>query len=165
MRFHRAAGLLATTVAAPRCRCRSGRRAASGPRYFTPPTPYHDVGRFDPGCEGLDLRVAYDYEGVYSEQIVPGTNRQAFLFKDDFTFSERWVDRATGKVVLRIHGAYVAAGDLGHQGAARSGARRGRAARGPRGAGLRVRVPGGRLATWSGPVTEPSCTAPGAPCG
>ncbi len=106
MRFHRAAGLLATTFAllaagvAPAA-------ATSGPRYYTPPTPYHNVGRFDPGCEGLDLRVAYDYEGVYSEQVVSGTNRQAFLFKDDFTFSERWVDRATGKVVLRIHGAYV----------------------------------------------------------
>jgi len=106
MRIGRLAGLVATT-AVLLVSAVTPAQAGGEPRYWTPPTPYHNEGRFDPECVGLDLFVAYDYEGVYSEQIVPGTNRQAFLFKDDFTFNERWIDRASGEVVLRIRGAYV----------------------------------------------------------
>ncbi len=107
MRIGRLVGLMATTslllaaVLTPA-------QAASEARYFEPPEPYHNKGTFDPGCDGLDLVVAYDYEGVYSTRIVPGTNRQAFLFKDDFSFTERWIDDATGEVLLRMKGAYVA---------------------------------------------------------
>ncbi len=82
-------------------------QAVPGGGFHTPPAPYSDSGEFDPECAGLDLTVEYHNHGVYSDRNVPGSDGQAFVFKDSFTFTEVWTDNATGEVILRTRGAYV----------------------------------------------------------
>jgi len=72
--------------------------------YETPPTPYHNVGNFNPGCRDVDVRVHYDYTGVNSVSNVPGTHGQAFFLKDDHTFTETWKLKETSETLLTIAG-------------------------------------------------------------
>jgi hypothetical protein len=74
--------------------------------YYQRPTPYHNTGTFDPECEDVDVSVAYDYQGVDSVRIVPGSDNQAFLLKDRFRFEEIWSDASTGEVLLVWRGRY-----------------------------------------------------------
>lgn len=80
---------------------------ARGDDYYTPPTPYHNVGNFDPECRNVNVKVHYDYEGVYSDKIAPGTHGQAFFHKDDYDFTETWKLRSSGEVLLTIGGSFV----------------------------------------------------------
>lgn len=105
----RAVGALAATLtlvamaAAPA----GASAAAKGGDYYTPPTPYHNVGNFDPGCRNVNVKVHYDYEGVYSDKNAAGTHGQAFLHKDDFDFTETWKLKGSGEVLLTIGGSLV----------------------------------------------------------
>ena len=78
--------------------------AARGDTYYTPPTPYHNVGNYDPGCRGVDVKLHYDYEGIYSEKNAPGTHGQGFFYKDVADFTETWKNRDSGEVLLTIAG-------------------------------------------------------------
>ena len=80
---------------------------ARGDGYYTPPTPYNNVGNYDPGCRNVDVKLHYDYDGVYSEKKAPGTHGQAFFYKDEFTFTETWKLRATGELLLTQSGTLV----------------------------------------------------------
>jgi hypothetical protein len=77
----------------------------AGP-YVEPPTPYHNVGEFDPECADVDVSVAYDYKGVSSVRRVRGTDGQAFFAKDRFRFSEVWSEASTGEVLFTQRGRY-----------------------------------------------------------
>jgi hypothetical protein len=79
----------------------------SGDEYYTPPTPYHNVGNFDPGCRGADVKLHYDYEGVYSDKNVPGTHSQAFFHKDEFDFTETWTLKGSDEVLFTQSGHLV----------------------------------------------------------
>jgi hypothetical protein len=74
--------------------------------YVEPPTPYHNVGTFDPECADVDVSVAYDYKGVTSVRRVRGTDNQAFFAKDRYRFSEVWTDVSTGEVLFTQRGRY-----------------------------------------------------------
>lgn len=75
--------------------------------FQTPPTPYENIGNYNPRCKNVDVRVHYDYEGVYSVKNVAGTNGQAFLSKDDHTFTETWKLQETSKTLLTVTGSRV----------------------------------------------------------
>jgi hypothetical protein len=74
--------------------------------YAQPPTPYHNVGTFDPECADVNVSVAYDYKGVNSIRKVRHTDGQAFFFKDRYRFSEVWSDAGTGDELFTLRGAY-----------------------------------------------------------
>lgn len=80
--------------------------ATGKPVYVEPPTPYHEVGSFDPECADVDVSVDYDYRGVSSVRVAPGTDGQAFFLKDTYRFSETWSAASTGKVLFTIRGHY-----------------------------------------------------------
>jgi len=105
----RAVGALATTLTMVAMAATAAGAAASAKEgaYYTPPTPYHNVGNFDPGCRNVDVKIHYDYEGVYSDKNVAGSHGQAFLHKDDFDFTETWKLKSSGEVLLTIGGSLV----------------------------------------------------------
>ena len=74
--------------------------------YYQPPTPYHDVGTFDPECADVDVSIAYDYKGINSLREAPGTDGQAFFGKDRYRFSEVWSEASTGEVLFTLRGQY-----------------------------------------------------------
>lgn len=74
--------------------------------YYQPPTAYHNVGDFDPECADVDVTATYDYAGVDSLRNVPGSDGQAFLYKDTYRFSEVWKEASTGEVLFTQRGQY-----------------------------------------------------------
>lgn len=93
--------LLAASTAA------NGATAAKGDTYYTPPTPYHNIGNYDPGCSNVNVKAHYDYEGVYSDKNATGTHGQAFFHKDETTYTQTWKLRSTGEVLLTQSGNVV----------------------------------------------------------
>jgi hypothetical protein len=75
-------------------------------RYYQEPTPYDFSDEFDPECEGLDLTVEVDVEGVDSQRYVKGSNKQAFFYKDRYRFFETWTDDTTSDVLFTWRGRY-----------------------------------------------------------
>lgn len=74
--------------------------------YVQPPTPYDNSGTFDPECADVAVEVTYRYRGVDSIRRVPGTDGQAFFYKDAFRFSETWTDTSNDKVLFTQRGRY-----------------------------------------------------------
>jgi hypothetical protein len=69
--------------------------AGGRPSYFQPPTPYTDHIVVDDICEGFVTEIQFD--GVESLRNVPGSDGQAFLYKDVYTRHEDWTNTATGR--------------------------------------------------------------------
>ncbi len=65
--------------------------------YYDPPTPYAYHDTFDPGCDTAPFKVKSRGEGVSSTLNVPGSNGQAFLAGDTYSFHEKWINKKTGK--------------------------------------------------------------------
>jgi hypothetical protein len=78
-----------------------------GDQYYTPPTRHHNNGNYAPGCRNVDIKLHYDYEGVYSDKKGSGTHRQAFFHRDEFSASETWKLKGTHEVLLSRGGSLV----------------------------------------------------------
>jgi len=74
--------------------------------FFQKPTPYHDVGTFDPECADVDVSVAFDYKGVFSIRKARHTGGQAFFAENRFRFTETWSEAGSGDVLFTQRGAY-----------------------------------------------------------
>jgi hypothetical protein len=83
-----------------------GDRHGQAGAYVQPPTPYHNVGSFDPECADVDVSGTYDYEGVDSIRKARHTGGQAFFYKDTFRFTEVWSEAGSGEVLFTLRGAY-----------------------------------------------------------
>ena len=64
---------------------------------YQPPTPYSNDYSFDPECPGLDLWVDGHNSGTDWILNVPGSNGQAFLANDQYSFREVWKNTKTGR--------------------------------------------------------------------
>ncbi len=80
-------------------------RDSDDDRYYQPPTPYHDSGRYDPGCGDSGITARFWVRGVDSLEFVEGSHRQAFLLNDRYRFFEKWRD-SKGELLLTWRGEF-----------------------------------------------------------
>ncbi len=70
--------------------------SSGGGQVYQPPTRNTGTYSFDPECAGQHLVVRGKYDNVDTTFNLPGSNGQAFLAKQRYSWSERWVDKRSG---------------------------------------------------------------------